>query len=313
MFEESKYWILLLLVGILISLGYVTHYLNSVDEANLALQESKSKLSGMQEQLFHLKKEWGDREQAVSKVQIEADKNAKLLTAQEALEMRYRKTEGELKYVLESMKTSVEKARSNATGMELGEITLTNSRVLRGVKIRKVEESGISLIYSDGIGTPPLDLLPENLKEQYDLGPNALVPQIEKALTALLIKPKVESRMEQMTQPVVQSSVIPQLDVPATPATTVDDAAVKKIKLRMVELESQISSYVSSIKQFKETAASHQSLASSAKGRGQPSTRHTENANECLAKADALEKRVASLSEERKKLDVELEFATKPK
>ena len=226
MLEESKFWVIFILVGILGSLGYGAHYLSAVDEANLALQESKSKLVNAQEQLTFRKKEWSDREQALSKIQVETDKNATLVKAQDILETRYRKADGDLKYVVESMKSSVEKAREEAPGTQLAEIILTNGKTLRGVKIRKVEESGISMIHADGIGTIPLELLPENLQEKYDLGPKALIPLMQQAQTAFL-KKLPDDDVASPPSPPSTPSITPKAT--PTPATKgVDDAKAKK-------------------------------------------------------------------------------------
>lgn len=307
MFEESKIWILLCLVGIFAAFGYGAHYLSSVDEANFALQESKSKLTDMHEMLLMRQNSWAENEQILNKIQNETDKNATLLKAKDIIELRYRKAESDLKYALESMKTSVERTRSNAPGTEMEEITLANGKTLRAVKLRKVEEQGISLIHTDGIGTIPLDLLPDNLKEQYDLGPNALIPMIEEAQTALLQKPEKD---EVNKQPVSTSPAYTYTPASTpTPRNPVDDSKTKKIKLRMAELDSRITTYGKVLEKHQLSAANHQSLASNAQGRGQPSTRHTENANASLVQASAVERELATLREERGKLAIELEYA----
>jgi hypothetical protein len=304
MFEDSKVWIFLFLVSVLMSLGYGAHYLSSVDEANLALQESKSKLAGMNEMLFLRKNSWNESDRLINKLNAEADKNATLIKAKDILDLRHSKAQGDLKYSLESMKTSVDKTRNNAPGTEFEEITLANGKTLRGVKIRKVEEQGISLIHTDGIGTIPLDLLPDHLKEQYDLGPNALVPRIQKAQTGLLLpKPEKDSVNERPHLPPNTPSSTPDAK------STVDDSKTKKIKLRMAELDSRITTFSNVLEKYQTSMASHRSLASSALGRGQPSTRHTENANEVLVKATSLEFQLTGLREEREKLNVELECA----
>ncbi|WP_397381373.1 hypothetical protein [Prosthecobacter sp.] len=302
MFEESKIWVLLFIVGILISLGYGSHYLSSVDEANLALQDSKSKLMDMREQVILRNKAWDENAGIVGKLQTEADKNATLLKAKDILDQRFAKAEKDLNLALESMKTAVDKTRNNAQGTEVAEITLSNGKALRNVKMRKVEDQGISLIHADGIGTIPAELLPDNLKEQYDLGPNALVPMIQKAQTALIQKPDKDNENKLPPTPETPS------DKPNT-KTTIDDSKVKQIKLRMAELDSRITTYDKAQEKFRQAALNHQSLATSAKARGQPSTRHTENANENLAQAAVLERQVAALREERGKLNVELEYA----
>lgn len=312
MFEESKIWILAILVGILISVGYGTHYLNLVDEANLALLESKSKLSDMQEQVAMRQREWSEREKGAANVQVEADKHATLLKAHEALEKRFSKTASELTYALDSMKSSVEKTRNNAPGTELGEVTLASGKVLRGVRVRKVEESGISLIHADGIGNVPVDLLPEDLKEKYDLGPKALLPVLRQAHTSFVAKTKDEpARIPAATQPPVPVPAPTAAPPPSQPTSAVEDPKVKQIKLRMAELDSQLSGYDKVIKQYQDSARSDNDLASAAQGRGQPSALHTSNANEKMAQAAALELRAVKVRQELKKLEVELEYAMK--
>lgn len=305
MFEESKIWVSLFLVGLFISFGFGAHYLSSVDEANLALQESKSKLADMQEQVVLRKRSWDENERIINKLQAEENKNATLLKAKDVLDLRVIKAESDLKYALESMKTAVDKTRTNASGTEHAEITLANGKALRGVKIRKVEENGISLIHTDGIGTISVELLPDNFKEQYDLGPNALIPIIQKDLNNFLAKPEKGTEKK-------PPSPSP---APATPShtpkakSTVDDSKAKKIRLRMAELDARMASYASVLEKYQDAAASHRSLASSAMVRGQPSTRHTENANENLVQAALVERQMASMREERGKLVVELEYA----
>jgi septal ring factor EnvC (AmiA/AmiB activator) len=64
--------------------------------------------------------------------------------------------------------------------------------MLRGAKIRKIDPSGLSLIHADGIGLVSIDLLPAEIKERYDLGPSALLPEMELARATFLEKAVVE-------------------------------------------------------------------------------------------------------------------------
>ena len=312
MFEESKIWVTLVLVSLIISFSYYIHYQGTVDDANLALQQSQSKLTGMKDLLSIRKKAWSEKERVVNKIKAEADKNTTLLETQETLGQRYHKADSDFKYALESMRESVERTRNNAPGTELGEIKLANGKTLLNVKIRKVEESGISFIHADGVGTIPSDQVPENLKEQYDLGPNALVSMIQQAQTAFLQEPGTDG---------TNNTSIPPLEIPADSPSispiskkiSVDDSKIKSIKLRMAELDSRIANCSSLVAQYRTAAESHQSLAKTAKYRGVPSTRHTENANKNLAQAALLENQKASLVEERGKLAVELDYAIRGK
>lgn len=312
MFEEKKAWAALFLVGLIIAFSYYINYEDKVSVATSALHESKSQLTSLKELLPQKKKAWSEKERVVNKIKVETDKTTALLAEQDTLGQRYQKAESDLKYALDSMKEAVERTRNNAPGTELGEIKLANGKTLINVKIRKVEETGISFIHADGVGTIPTDQAPENLKEQYDLGPNALVSMIQHAQTALLEESGTDG---------TNNLSIPPLEIPASSPSaspmvkkiTVDDSKVKSIKMRMAELDSRIANCASLAAQYRNAATSHQSLAEAAKYRGVPSTRHTENANKNLAQAALLENQKAGLVEERGKLAVELDYAIRGK
>ncbi|MFC5454643.1 hypothetical protein [Prosthecobacter fluviatilis] len=307
MSEESKIWVSLSLLTLLVVFCFTGQYLSSVDTANVALSDSKSRLALIQDQLTKRKKFWAEKEQFVQKLKAETEKNATLLGLRDTLDQRFDKADSDLKQTLDSMREWVDRTRKNAPGTDLGEVKLASGKVLRGVKIRKVEDSGISFIHDDGVGSIPADQAPETLKEQYDLGPNALVPMIEKAQAALFQNPGEESiispSMPAAPPPFVSSSPAPKASI------KIDEAKIKRIKLRMAELDAAITSYTNLVSQYRKTAASHQELAQNAKYRGTPTTRHTENANKVLAQAAALESQMASMREERSKLAVELDFA----
>lgn len=312
MFEESKIWVTLVLVSLIISFSYYIHYQGTVDDATLALQQSQSKLTSMKDLLTLRKKAWSEKERILNKIKAEADKNTALLETQETLDQRFHKAESDFKYALDSMQEAVERTRNNAPGTELGELKLANGKTLFNVKIRKVEESGISFIHADGVGTIPTDQVPDNLKEQYDLGPNALVSMIQQAQTGLLQESGTEGTNNLSIPPLETPASSPSVSTMAKPIT-VDDSKIKSIKLRLAELDSRIANCASLAAQYRTAAKSHQSLAEAAKFRGVPSTRHTENANKNLAQAALLENQKASLVEERGKLAVELDYAIRGK
>jgi hypothetical protein len=311
MIEETKTWVLLFLFSVIVTFSYYLHHQSTVDDANLELQQAKSSLMGMQEQLSLKNKSWHEKERVAIKLQSENDRHTTLLGTQDTLDQRYHKADSDFKFALESMKESVNRTRNNAPGTELGEIKLANGKTLRDVKIRKVEDTGISFLHADGVGTIPSDQVPENLKEQYDLGANALVPMIQNAQKALLQKSEADNKDNPVIiapeKPVSPPSVSP------TATNTVDDSKIKNIRMRMAELDSRIATFHSVVEQYLSAAKSHQKLAENAKERGVPSTRHTENANKSLAQAALLENQKAGLLEERGKLGVELDYAMRGK
>lgn len=190
MFEESKAWVLVFVVGVLIAIGYGTHYITSVDSANAALIESKDKLADLSEILVQRKKSWAGLEKINALIRQDVEKNEVLTKAKEVLDKRYRSVDSDLKYTVESFTTTVEKICNNAPGTDLGDITLANGKMLRGAKVRKIDETGISMIHADGIGNVTTDLLTAELKEKYDLGTDALLPILQDLKTAFLAKPE---------------------------------------------------------------------------------------------------------------------------
>ncbi|MGV3664215.1 MAG: hypothetical protein ACO1TE_28845 [Prosthecobacter sp.] len=186
---ESKIWLLLILFGMLIGIGYAAHYLTSVDNANFAMLEQKQRLDSVKEMVETRRKNWEKLEGLATKNRELAAHHEVLLKAKEVLETRYRKVTSEIKYAAESIKNAVDKARSNGPGTEFGEVTLANGKVLRNAKVRAVEADSVSFIHADGIGSIGLELLPAEIKERYDLGPEALVPQLEQARDLVLAVP----------------------------------------------------------------------------------------------------------------------------
>lgn len=113
MFEDSKGWMFLIMFSILVGLGYSAYYLTSIDTANAMLQESKTKLVGMNEALFLRRKSWSEVESLSLKVREQMENNKALVQARDILETRYRAVDGDLKYSIQAMKTAVEKNAPN--------------------------------------------------------------------------------------------------------------------------------------------------------------------------------------------------------
>lgn len=191
MFEDSKAWVFLVIFTIVVGVGYGAHYLSSVDSANATLLESRNKLAGVNEILVQRKSLWADLEKTGNLIRQEMAQNEVLLKAKDVLDKRHQSVESGLSKAVTEMKAAVEKNRAAAAGTDLGDLTLNNGRILRGAKIRKLEESGVALAYADGIGTIPLSDMPENLIAKYDFGPNAVMPGVIKAQTTFLAQPPI--------------------------------------------------------------------------------------------------------------------------
>ncbi len=212
MFTSPNFWLLVLIGGGLGGYFYYDHT-TKLKASELAVQEVTSRLTSQRSLIAQKKAFLNQRRDTMEKNQV-------LLKAKGILDKRLEKINADLAQKADSFKLAVENARAAAAGRELGDFTLTNGKLVRSAKIRKVDESGISLIYADGVGNVTVDLLPENLKEKYDLGATALIPKLTAAVTAFKTSPpeaalKSKSPTSEPTQPEMAKA-----QAPATPSVT---------------------------------------------------------------------------------------------
>ncbi len=185
MFTDSKFWILVIAAAA--GLGYGAYqFKTSEDAAQAALHYNTSKLVELDTTLAQKRKAMEDLEKIGREIREATARNQELATAKTVLLEKQTQIGSEFQKIVDSLASTVEKMRANAVGSEPGDISLTNGKILKGVKIRKVAENGISLLHSDGVGIIAVDLLPENLKEKYDLGPNASLPKLIAAKSTLI-------------------------------------------------------------------------------------------------------------------------------
>lgn len=178
MFDESKVPVFLFIAVVIAVGSFTAHHFQSVDEANAILLESRHKLDSMSETITLRKLTLSKLEKAKAALDQEATREAKLTKVQTDLEQRYRRIEGEIDSSVESMRTLVDKMRREAPGSDLGDVSLTDGRILRAAKISKLDESSLTLIHADGVNTVTVNQLPSNITRKYDLGPQALLPRV---------------------------------------------------------------------------------------------------------------------------------------
>lgn len=176
---ENKIWLTLIVFAALIGIGYTAHYFTTVDNANAALLERKSSLASYRDVLETKRAHWNQIKEEIQEIKKLTEQKEVLIKAKEIIDKRFRTIESEVKYTISSMRNAVESVRSSAPGSQLGDITLANGKVLRGAKVRAVDTDTLSLIHADGIGIVPLDLLPGEIKQRYDLGDEAIMPQLQ--------------------------------------------------------------------------------------------------------------------------------------
>lgn len=215
--EEVKNWTFYLCTAILGVLGFGAYYFHSEDTANTRLEETKSKLIALSDTMVR-RKEWWDKIEVIQKKtalnvgladRLAADLT-KLTTPKEDILNKQRKLEVEFNYIVKSMRETVDRIRQKAIGSEFPEIILTNGKILRNAKLRKIEDDSLSFVHSDGIGKTNLELLPANIIEMFDLGPNGLALNLEQQRIQFL---SANEKENQIVAPNLDASKLQRLQV----------------------------------------------------------------------------------------------------
>ncbi len=183
--EATKFWTAIILVSLIAAVVSGMQYFQGVDDANRSLQETKGKLTQMRESVKHIKGEWERIEAFISRAQMAEARSAPFSAKKEEMQKRFRGFEGEFKYLVKSMRSLVDNARTIGVGSSYPEIKLHNGKVLKDAKILKIDDGQINFIHSDGVGMVAYDLLPDDICEKFDLGPNGLANSLAAAEKAI--------------------------------------------------------------------------------------------------------------------------------
>lgn len=183
--ETGKFFFIIALVSAVAGIFSVVHYFQGVDAANAVLIESKSKLTQLKETLAVRQGEWAKIEAVATKAQEATTKEAPLVQELDELKAKYRRVEGDFKYMVSSIRSTVDKVRATAVGSEYPEVQLTTGKTLKLAKIKKMDAMNISFIHADGFTIVPYDQLPEEIRERFDMGGNGLAEQVAAAEQAI--------------------------------------------------------------------------------------------------------------------------------
>ena len=186
--ETEKFFSIVALVCVVAGIFTAVNYFQGVDEANGQLLEAKKNLAQLKETWKMRQDEWAKIEVVAARAQQAASKEAPLLRELEDLKVKWRRMEGEFKYLVSSTRSAVEKVRADAANTVFPEVKLLSGKVLTAAKIKKIEPNQISFIHADGFLIVPQDLLPDNLRSRFDLGSASLADELESAQAAILAR-----------------------------------------------------------------------------------------------------------------------------
>jgi hypothetical protein len=179
--ETGKFFFIITLVCVVAGIFTGINHFQGVDEANAQLIESKRKLADLKETMRVRQDEWAKIEVVAVKAKEAATKEAPLVQELDELKAKHRRLEGDFKYLVKSVRSAVDKVREEAVGAEYAEVKLSNGKVLKAAKIKKLDPLNVSFIHSEGFTIVPYDVLPDEIREKYDLGGNGLAEQLAAA------------------------------------------------------------------------------------------------------------------------------------
>lgn len=309
--DMAKIWIPLLVLAALVGGSFAYRHLDMVDKANAAYILSRDSLKVLEDNLAARKAQW---ETAVTQLN---DAKAKFAEAQaveakakavaDEAASKQRKTESEIRYMAGSLAAQVEKVRSADIGTVLPAVTLNDGKRLSNAQIKKIEPAGISFIHSDGTGLTPVDKLPVELLEKYDLNANGLVEQV-KQLEAEM-NDAISSKNKKKAV-VATTAPAPTSTVPSTKAA--DDAKkaaatekLKSVQFKIAEMTTKINALSRTADQWNSAVQSAASAVSDAKYRGVPSVRYAQAEANARAQYGLCMQQMSALEAEYRKLKVE--------
>lgn len=157
---------------------YGIQYYFKYEQARTEARDIKQQLIDFQVLRDSRSKDWTAYDTLKTKATQAAARTEQLEKQKEELEKKFRALEGEFKYMSGAARDAVEKVRTSTANTAIPEIKLTDGRILKDAKIRKIEVGQISFAHSDGIGSVPFNQLPYAILDQLDVGANSFVNEI---------------------------------------------------------------------------------------------------------------------------------------
>jgi hypothetical protein len=186
--ETGKFFSIMAFACAVAGIFTAVNYFQGVDEANGQLLEAKKNLAQLKETWKMRQDEWAKIEVVAARAKEAASKETPLLRELDDLKAKWRRMEGEFKYLVSSTRSAVEKVRADGVNAAFPEVKLLNGKVLTAAKIKKIEPNQISFIHADGFLMVPQDLLPDDLRSRFDLGSTSLADELESAQAAILAR-----------------------------------------------------------------------------------------------------------------------------
>jgi hypothetical protein len=150
-----------------------------------ALRLAREQLAAAQSHLQTRQAELAKAQQVAVQLQAGPKEVEKLKVQRDGLVMRAMGFSTAVTNLREDVVKAVDAARAAALEKELPELQLTTGRTLRGVKIRSIEATQVSISHADGLATLPADQLPGELRSRLGLDGTPLLQELDKVIQTL--------------------------------------------------------------------------------------------------------------------------------
>jgi septal ring factor EnvC (AmiA/AmiB activator) len=224
--DENKAWAPIIVLLVIMSGAFVLFYFDKVDKAAaeldvsmLQLQQAKAALESQQRLQSTRAAQAEKSKSLLLQIQSAEARLAEAEKKQDAAESKRRLIEGDLRYLSEAVRKQAATTLERIAETEFPEIRLSSGRVLKNVRLRKLDDTKCSFVHTDGIGTAMLSELPADLLERIDVGPAGIAIRLK----------ELEVELGLVAQP-------------AQTASNGSSTRLEMVRRRMAELESRIAS-----------------------------------------------------------------------
>ena len=188
--ETGKFWFFIIFVSLIAGIFTGVQYFQGIDAANAQVVEVRGKMGQTKDTLALRQEEWAKVSNLAINTQAAVAKEAPLTARRDELQTKYRRLEGDFKYLVKSTRAAVEKIRADGEGAEFPEVKLLNGKVFKLAKLKKIEPNQLSFMHADGFTIVPYDILPAELRERFDMGGSGLADSLEEAERSLFSQKK---------------------------------------------------------------------------------------------------------------------------
>lgn len=180
-----RFVLIMLLLGTLGG-GYKAYEARQKKQAaQEALRLAREQLAAAQSHLQIRQTELAKAQQVAAQLQTGPKEVEKLKVQRDGLVMRAMAFSTEVTNLREDVVKAVDAARTAAREKELPELQLTTGRTLRGVNIRSIEATQVSISHADGLATIPADQLPVEFRSKLGLEGTPLLQELDKVIQTL--------------------------------------------------------------------------------------------------------------------------------